>query len=60
VGKKIYYPERGERKVIKKGDIEHLQPFESALIKTIEKISLPKNNLLAFISKVPCQKCYLC
>ncbi len=43
VGKEIYLPERGERKEIKEGDIEHLQPFESALIKTIEEIKLPKN-----------------
>lgn len=43
VGNEIYFPERGERKEIKKGDIEHLQPFESALIKTIEEINLPKN-----------------
>jgi deoxycytidine triphosphate deaminase len=43
VGKEIYFPERGERKEIKEGDIEHLQPFESALIKTIEEIKLPKN-----------------
>ena len=43
VGKEIYFPERGERKEIKKGDIEHLQPFESAVIKTIEEIRLPKN-----------------
>jgi deoxycytidine triphosphate deaminase len=43
VGNEIYFPERGERKEFKKGDIEHLQPFESALIKTIEEINLPKN-----------------
>jgi len=43
VGKEIYFPERGDKKEIKKGDIEHLQPFESALIKTIEEINLPKN-----------------
>ncbi len=43
VGTEIYFPERGERKEIKKGEIEHLQPFESAVIKTIEEIKLPKN-----------------
>jgi deoxycytidine triphosphate deaminase len=43
VGNEIYFPERGERKEIKTGDVEHLQPFESALIKTIEEIKLPKN-----------------
>lgn len=43
VGTEIYFPERGERKEIKKGEIEHLQPFESALIKTIEELKLPKN-----------------
>jgi len=43
VGKEMYFPERGEKKEIKKGDIEHLQPFESALIKTVEEIKLPKS-----------------
>lgn len=43
VGKEIYFPERGEWIEFKEGYIEHLKPFESALIKTIEEIKLPKN-----------------
>jgi deoxycytidine triphosphate deaminase len=43
VGNEIYFPERGEKKEIKNGNIEYLQPFESAVIKTYERIYLPKN-----------------
>ncbi len=42
-GDEVFLPERGEKKEFKKGGIIHLQPFESALIRTIEEIKLPKN-----------------
>lgn len=48
VGSEIYFPERGERKKIQNDEFGHLQPFESALIKTIEEIHLP-NNMVALM-----------
>lgn len=43
VGDEIYLPERGKRLNLKRGEFEHLQPFESVLIKTLEEVRIPKN-----------------
>lgn len=43
VGEELYLPERGKKISLKRGDFEHLQPFESVLIKTLEEVKIPKN-----------------
>jgi deoxycytidine triphosphate deaminase len=43
VGEEIYLPERAERQNLKTGDFQHLQPFESVLIKTLEEVIIPKD-----------------
>lgn len=42
-GEEIYLPERGKKITLKRGEFEHLQPFESVLIKTLEEVRIPKN-----------------